>query len=172
MKYILKTPLRKIYRNISYKTNSIIRTFKEDPNYIETATRFINNNNFSSSTYYFIWVDTKNFKTNIFEGSKNNWKLVKSYLCSIGKPSTPTIKGNFVVGIKGLYFGVNHGYKCWYYTQINGNYLFHSIIYNLDGSIRDGRLGVAISDGCVRLAKENAKWIYDNIPRNTTIYIS
>ena len=45
------------------------------------------------------------------------------------------------------------GYKCWYYTQFKGNYLFHSIIYNLDGSIRDGRLGMKLSDGCIRLAK-------------------
>ena len=57
------------------------------------------------------------------------------------------------IGIKGLYFGVEKGYKCWYYTQFKGNYLFHSIIYNLDGSIRDGRLGMKLSDGCIRLAK-------------------
>ena len=50
------------------------------------------------------------------------------------------------IGIKELYFGVEKGYKCWYYTQFNGNYLFHSIIYNLDGSIRDGRLGMKLSD--------------------------
>ncbi|HCQ88771.1 MAG TPA: hypothetical protein DIU45_02140, partial [Clostridium sp.] len=50
--------------------------------------------------------------------------------------------------------------------------LFHSILYNLDGSIRDGRLGMAISNGCVRLALENAKWIYDNIPEGTAIHIS
>ena len=36
------------------------------------------------------------------------------------------------IGIEGLYFGVEKGYKCWYYTQFKGNYLFHSIIYNLD----------------------------------------
>ncbi|SFA96169.1 L,D-transpeptidase catalytic domain [Clostridium frigidicarnis] len=81
-------------------------------------------------------------------------------------------KGTHVIGIKGLYFGVNKGYKCFYYTQFKGNYLFHSILYNLDGSIRDGRLGMSISDGCIRLAKENAKWIYDNIPIETKVYIS
>ncbi|WP_459836410.1 L,D-transpeptidase [Clostridium carnis] len=164
--------MKNIYKKLSYKAIIFKRTFKDDSNYLNIATDFINSKNFSSPTYYFIWVDTKNFKTNIFEGSNNNWKLIKSYLCSVGKASTPTIKGNFSIGIKGLYFGVTHGYKCWYYSQIKGNYLFHSIIYNLDGYIRDGRLGVAISDGCVRLAKENAKWIYDNIPRNTSIYIS
>ncbi len=128
--------------------------------------------NYSSETNYLIWVNLKNFKVNIFKGSQNNWNLVHSYICTIGKPSTPTPKGVYTVGIKGLYFGVEKGYKCWYYTQFKGNYLFHSIIYNLDGSVRDGRLGMRLSDGCIRLAKENAKWIYDNIPRGTKVVIS
>ena len=75
------------------------------------------------------------------------------------------------IGIEGLYFGVEKGYKCWYYTHFKGNYLFHSIIYNLDGSIRDGRLGMKLSDGFIRLAKVNAKWIYDNVPAGSTVYI-
>mgnify|MGYP003543343289 CR=1 FL=1 len=79
-------------------------------------------------------IDLKKFKVNIFTGSKNNWKILHSYLCTIGKKSTPTPKGTFLVGIKGLYFGVKKGYKCWYYTQFKGNYLFHSILYNLDGN--------------------------------------
>lgn len=136
------------------------------------AAKFVNSNNFSSLTNYLIWVDLNNFKVNIFKGNKNNWSLIHSYLCTIGKPSTPTPKGNYKVGVKGLYFGVNKGYKCWYYTQFKGNYLFHSIIYNLDGSIRDGRLGMRLSDGCIRLAKINAKWIWDNMPEGTSVIIS
>lgn len=150
----------------------IFNNYKRSDKYTEDVVNFANGGNFYSKTQYFIWVDLKNFKTNIFKGSQNNWTLVQSYLCSIGKPSTPTPKGTHVIGIKGLYFGVSKGYKCFYYTQFKGNYLFHSIIYNLDGSIRDGRLGMSISDGCIRLAKENAKWIYDNIPIGTKVYIS
>ncbi|MEG0134352.1 MAG: L,D-transpeptidase, partial [Clostridium sp.] len=37
--------------------------------------------------------------------------------------------------------------------------------------VKDGRLGMRISDGCVRLAKENAKWIYDNVPERSSIHI-
>ncbi|MGG7176302.1 L,D-transpeptidase [Clostridium paraputrificum] len=141
-------------------------------NYADEALSFVNSKSFSSNTPYFIWVDLSKFKVNIFSGSEKNWSLIHSYVCTIGKPSTPTPKGNFTIGIKGLYFGVAKGYKCWYYTQFKGNYLFHSIIYNLDGSIRDGRLGMALSDGCVRLAKINAKWIFDNIPEGTKVFIS
>lgn len=152
--------------------NRIFRESRGEENYIENTIKYINSNNFTSKTKYFIWVDLKSFKVNIFTGSTNNWKIVHSYLCTIGKNSTPTPKGTFTIGVKGLYFGVSKGYKCWYYTQFKGNYLFHSIIYNLDGSIKDGRLGMALSDGCIRLDKVNAKWIFDNVLEGSKVFIS
>ena len=161
--------LSRILRSVGInKVNARADTIKDLPN----ATEYVNSNNFSSATNYLIWVNLGSFKVNIFKGSVNKWTLIHSYLCTIGKPSTPTPKGTYTVGIKGLYFGVNKGYKCWYYTQFKGNYLFHSIIYNLNGTVRDGRLGMKLSDGCIRLAKENAKWIYDNIPRGTKVIIT
>ncbi|GAA0858570.1 hypothetical protein GCM10008916_16970 [Clostridium nitritogenes] len=169
---MIKNNLNKLYSLIKYKSTSVFSNLGNIGKYIEDATKFVNTSNLTSTTNYLIWVDTKNFKTNIFKGSKGNWTLVHSYLCSIGKPSTPTPKGNFKIGIRGLYFGKESGYICRYYTQFKGNYLFHSIIYNLDGSVRDGRLGKAISDGCVRLALENAKWIWDNIPQGSTVKIT
>ena len=167
------TSLLKSSKNIFLSTFYNLKSnFRNTNDYFEIATNYANSNSFSSSTTYFIWVDKNNFKTNIFKGSKNNWYLINSYLCTIGKPSTQTPSGNFKIGVKGLYFGVNKGYKCKYYTQFYGNYLFHSIIYNLNGSIRDGRLGMELSDGCIRLSLNNAKWIYDNIPKNTFVHIS
>lgn len=155
----------KIFKKIFNKTRA-------EESYINNAIKYVNSNNFVSNTKYFIWVDLKNFKVNIFTGTTNNWKIVHSYLCTIGKKATPTPKGTYTVGVKGLYFGVNKGYKCWYYTQFKGNYLFHSIIYNLDGSIKDGRLGMALSDGCIRLEKVNAKWIFDNVLEGSKVLIS
>ena len=48
-----------------------------------------------------------------------------------------------------------------------------SILYsiNKNGTLRDGRLGMALSHGCVRLDINNAKWIYDNIPSGTTVVV-
>ena len=152
--------------------NKIYWEFRGDIKYTDKTVEYINSLNFESKTRYFIWVDLKNFKVNIFVGSKNNWRLIKSYECTIGKKSTPTPTGTYEVGIKGLYFGVEKGYKCWYYTQFKGNYLFHSIIYNLDGTVKDGRLGKALSDGCIRLNKVNAKWIYDNVPEGSKVVIN
>ena len=158
--YITRLKKEKLSQNIRYAS------------YENDAASYVNHNNYTSSTGYLIWVDTLSFKVNIFTGSNNNWRIKKSYLCSIGKQSTPTPKGTFFVGIKGYSFGQNHGYVCYYYTQIKNNYLFHSILYNLDGTIRDGRLGMKISDGCIRLLKENAKCLHDNVPSGTTIKIT
>ena len=144
--------LKNMYRNIIFSKSVISHKFRIPSNYNDTSTDFVNNNNLSSTTKYLIWVDTNNFQVNIFSGSKNNWKLVKNYICSIGKPSTPTPLGTFKVGAKGFSFGENHGY--------------------IDNTVRDGRLGYKISNGCIRLAKVNAKWIYDNIPYGTTVFIS
>ena len=126
---------------------------------------------FSSSTKWLILVDTKANKVGIYYGSKGNWTEKKYWSCTTGASSTPTVKGSFTVQSKGLAFG--SGYTCWYYTQFYGNYLFHSVLYNPGSktSIQDGRLGINASHGCVRLSLTNAKWIYDNIPRGTKVYI-
>ena len=125
----------------------------------------------SSSTKWLILVDTKANKVAIYSGSKGNWTEKKYWSCTTGAAGTPTVKGYFTVQSKGLAFG--SGYTCWYYTQFYGNYLFHSILYNPGSktSIQDGRLGINASHGCVRLSLANAKWIYDNIPRGTKVYV-
>jgi lipoprotein-anchoring transpeptidase ErfK/SrfK len=133
--------------------------------------KFIDSKNFSSLTSYFIWIDLSHQKVNIFNGAYHDWHLVKSMVCSSGKASTPTIRGLFTVGNKGSYFISSGGAMCKDYTQISGNYLFHSILYDRSGSsIIDGTLGVPVSHGCVRLAFENAKFIYDNIQDGTAIW--
>ncbi|TJW11376.1 L,D-transpeptidase family protein [Parvibacter caecicola] len=126
---------------------------------------------FSSDTSWLILVDRDTRHVGIFRGSKGNWRLDKYWLCCVGKPTSPTITGTYKVSGKGLSFG--NGYTCWYYTQIKGNYLFHSVSY-LPGSktkLLDGRLGIANSAGCVRLEISNAKWMYDNVPYRSKIYI-
>lgn len=124
----------------------------------------------SSSTSWLIMIDRHVNHLCIFRGKKGDWKLYRSWRCSTGKPWTPTITGSYSLGSKGYSFG--HGYTCYYYSQISGNYLIHSVKY-YEGSrrIRDGRLGQNVSKGCVRLAIENAKFIYDHAPYGSRIYI-
>lgn len=126
---------------------------------------------YSSATNWLILVDTRLNKVGVYQGSYHNWREVYYWPCTTGAASTPTVKGQFTVRGKGLAFG--SGYTCWYYTQFYGNYLFHSILYNpgSQSSVQDGRLGINASHGCVRLAIQNAKWIYDNIPIGTKVVI-
>ena len=126
-------------------------------------------NAYSSSTRYCITVDLANHRTVVFQGKKGSWQPIKSWVCSTGAPSSPTVLGNYTItGYRMYSFG--HGYTCYYATQFWGDYLFHSVPYN-EGThtIQDGRLGYSVSLGCVRLAINNAKWIYDTIPAGTFV---
>ena len=126
---------------------------------------------YSSNTRWLILVDTNANKVGVFTGARGAWSQKYYWSCTTGASSTPTVKGQFTVGMKGLSFG--SGYTCWYYTQFYGNYLFHSVLYNPGSmtSIQDGRLGINASHGCVRLNLENAKWIYNNIPTSTKVVV-
>ena len=126
----------------------------------------------SSPTNWFVLVDDINTKVMIYYWDIDQWMPLYIFDCSTGAWNMRTVHGTFSVGIKGYAFGYGHGYTAYYYTQIYGDYLFHSILYNegtwvpLDPILNSHR-----SQGCVRLAPENAKWIYDNIPRGTTVHI-
>ncbi|MDM8125551.1 L,D-transpeptidase family protein, partial [Mediterraneibacter glycyrrhizinilyticus] len=125
---------------------------------------------YSSSTSYLLMVDRDSHKVGVFRGSQGNWTNLYYWDCTNGAPSTPTVSGVFTVGIKGYYFDSGAS-RCFWYTQFYGNYLFHTVLCYKDGSIMDGRLGMALSHGCVRLSIANAKWIYDNIPSGTTVVV-
>ena len=127
-------------------------------------------NTFSSQTNYLILVNRNTHNVGIFTGSYGNWNLYKYWQCSDGKPSTPTVGGVFTVKAKGSYFDSGNS-RCYWYTQFYGNYLFHSVLYNKDGTLQDGRLGMGLSHGCVRLDINNAKWIYDYIPVGTKVVV-
>ena len=140
-----------------------------DNNYYEN---FINTQDCTSQTNDYIYVNLPKQMIYIFTGSNHNWKMVNSFSCASGKSSTPTIKGHFSVGSKGTSFKSKGGAICKYFTQISGNYLFHSILYDSSGKyVTDSTLGATVSHGCVRLALNNALYIYNNMPEGTQIWI-
>lgn len=132
---------------------------------------FVNSQGLSSKTDYYIWVDSSNFKVNIFSGMIGAWHLVKSVSCSMGAAFTPTAKGHFEIGGRGPMFRAGSDIICKYYTQFNGNFLFHTILLDNAGIPVDSRLGYSISHGCIRLAIEDAKFIYENIPTGTAVWV-
>lgn len=128
-------------------------------------------NLYGSTTPYLILVDRSIHKVGVFQGWQGNWNNLAFWDCSDGAPSSPTVEGVFKVGIRGNYFDSGTS-RCYWYTQFYGNYLFHSVLYNkYTGALADGRLGMALSHGCVRLDINNAKWIYSNIPSGTTVVV-
>lgn len=125
-----------------------------------------------SETDYCLVVDITAKRTIVLERDGSDWKVVKYWICSTGAPDMPTLTGVYEVGDRGYSFGDYEGYTCYYYTQYSGPYLFHSIKYEPGTfDVQDGRLGEDISEGCVRLSLENAKWIYDNIPWATRVIV-
>lgn len=142
---------------------------------------FVNQKGYTSSTKYMIWVSLKTQRVNVFTGSKGNWTLSKTYLCATGTNITPTCTGVYYIYSKTPRWRFD-GYVDGKYTDdatrvynvsiFWGGQALHSIIYNSkDDSVSDGNLGMPRSHGCVRLAMENATYIYQNIPINTRVVV-
>ncbi|SFC69419.1 L,D-transpeptidase [Clostridium uliginosum] len=133
----------------------------------------INTLNLKSNTSYLINISIKNQKTYIYKGNSNNWSLDKTFSCSTGINGEDTPCGSFTIKEKGAWFfseKYNQGGKYW--TQIDGDILFHSMPFDKDKTtILDTTLNKRSSHGCIRLSLNDAKWIYDNIPRDTKIII-
>ena len=135
---------------------------------------WINAKGYSSKTQYLIWVNRAYPHANVFQGSKGNWKLIKSFLVGIGAPSTPTPTGLTTVSYKSA-----GGWTTSTYTvrPVVGfypgtGYAFHSrLCYPGTDTEYDFSAGYPVSHGCVRMYKNDVKWIYNNIPVGTTVVI-
>lgn len=167
--------------NIEFNTKSVSLTSSKNTtsniplhNYksITELTSSINSSKVYSATNYHIDVDLPNQRVNIFIKYSDKWVLDKSFLCSSGTSSTPTITGNFTISDKGPMFRAGSNIICNYYTRISGNYLFHTVLLDNNKNIVDGRLGNPLSHGCIRLAIDDAKYIYTSIPYGTSISIN
>ena len=128
---------------------------------------------YDSPTKWLIMTNVTTHMVGVFYRNGSYWDLRREYLTSTGAPESPTVEGEFSVQSKIQHFGTS-SYRCWYATQFCGNYLFHSVLYNVESeprTVQDDRLGMAISHGCVRMKLYEAKWIYDNIPSGTKVVV-
>ena len=122
---------------------------------------------YSSKTKYLILVDSQYCFMGIFKGKKNNWNLIKFWICSPGVYKTYWNRSHeTVLKSKGFY---SYGSQVYWATRLKKEFWIHSITYKGVGGkkVLDGRLGKRVSHGCIRLATEDAKWVYDNIPLRT-----
>ncbi len=134
----------------------------------------VNSLNIISNTDYLITVNISNQKTYIYKKYNSQWNLLKTFCCSTGIESEATPCGSFTTKEKGEWFfstKYNQGGKYW--TQITGDILFHSLPYSQDQkTIVDYTLNKPSSHGCIRLNVDDAKWIYNNIPKDSKVIIN
>ena len=149
-----------------------------------TYTNWVNSKNKTSGTKYLLTVNLDTCYMNVFEKSGSLWVPIKGWMVSVGNDEAgcPTPKGEHVIGsgmssFKTEYWPADGDNCAWYatifYHEPGRWTAFHSVIYKdySKTKIKDPRLGYHITGSCVRMATENAIWIYNNIGRNTKAYI-
>ena len=103
-------------------------------------------------------------------------KIVKVFICSVGKSTSQTPTGTFNTSDKSSWGWLVGNLYGQYYTRITGSILFHSVPYTKKAKDtlewdEYNKLGTPASKGCVRMTVRDVKWIYDNCPRGTTVKI-
>ena len=133
-----------------------------------------------SDTNYLVLCNVTNHRLVLFKEIEGRWISVLNSPISVGKASTPTPTGTFTVYNHWKYFDGDYNdskltYQCWWSTCFYGSYYFHSVLYDYNsgypGRLRDGRMNVNVSHGCVRMPLEKAKYLYDHSPIGTKVRV-
>lgn len=153
-------------RTIGYMGNKCIYTTKKYSKAVKTA--FVNYKGYSSSTKYLVWISHYTQQVTIFEGTKGNWKMTRTFVCSTGKASTHSPIGVSKISYKepGWFYANT---KELYVSHYWGRNSFHTRPLWNSGKVQDPTIGRPASHGCVRCYNQDAKYIYDNIPVGTTV---
>lgn len=98
----------------------------------------------------------------------------KTFVCSTGGSNTPT--GSFKLGARYEWLTLVGGVQGQYTTRIHGSIAFHSVPYftrnKADLEYEEyNKLGNAASLGCVRMAVQDVKWVYENCAAGTPVKI-
>jgi lipoprotein-anchoring transpeptidase ErfK/SrfK len=109
---------------------------------------------------YNITVNVANKKLTLFKDGK----LLKTYPIAVGKPSTPTPKGNFTIINKAHNPGGPFGSRWLGLSAPNGDYGIH-------GTNNPSSIGKAVSNGCIRTYNNNIIELYNLVPVGTPVKI-
>ncbi len=107
---------------------------------------------------YSIKIDTKAFALALYQEDD----LRKTYKIAIGKPSTPTPKGNFTIINKAINPGGPFGAR-WL-----GLSLPH---YGIHGTNEPSSIGKPVSNGCIRMYNKDVIELSELIPIGTKVSI-
>lgn len=108
---------------------------------------------------YSLLIDLDLHKIYLLDGGKP----VKSYLCAVGKPETPsplgfyriTQKSHWGEGFGGYWMGINCPW---------GNFGIH-------GTLMPQSIGGNVSHGCFRMLNSQCEELYDTVPLNTPVLV-
>lgn len=153
-------------RTIGYVGNKCVYTTKKYSKAVKLA--FVNAKGYSSKTDYLIWISHYTQQVSIFQGSKGNWKLIRSFVCATG-----TAQNHSPIGV----YKITYKEPGWFYTSTKELYVTHFAGRNSfhtrplwnSGAVQSPTIGKPASHGCVRCYNEDAKYIYDNMPVGTTV---
>jgi hypothetical protein len=109
---------------------------------------------------YSILVDTQEKRLYLLY----NGKLMKRYICAVGKSSTPSPLGSYKItekskwgeGFGGYWLGINCPWG----------------VYGIHGTTNPGSIGTSASHGCIRLFNSDAEELYNIVPYGTPVCIS
>lgn len=101
---------------------------------------------------------------------------VKAIICSTGKKTGDTPLGTFTTSDKYDWRLMVDGTYSQYAYRIDGEIMFHSVPCFKEKKDQleykeYNKLGSAASLGCIRMSVRDAKWLYDNCPKGTTVVI-
>ena len=146
----------------------------------KVAQEYVNYKGFTSTSNWFVWVNTYTQHVYVFKGSQYRWKLQKDFVCSTGMLKAQTSYGFTYIRSKQYEWWFTYDQLAYYASRI-GCGAFHSWLYYPGEPKRYypgiGTMGYPASHGCVRIDLKNAKYMYENVPptgkdgRRTTVFI-
>ena len=137
---------------------------------------------YESETKYLVLADLDNYELRVYEGKKGNWNRIQGgWELTCGAPATRTPCGQFTLCYKQP---TDYGWKDFnlsraaYVYWTTAGFMIHTILFSKWGGddpeyvdVVDDRLGMNLSLSCIRLALEDARWIYNNIPTGTKLVV-
>lgn len=132
---------------------------------------------------YYFEVDVANQVTKVWkydEATEGYTTLDRAFLCATGTTTYPSPIGTFTLsGRRAKYceFPNWGGGQARWWTKINSEIAFHSVIYSDSSDITTLKVGTLTglgkrgSHGCIRLTVADAKWIYENAKAGMQVWI-
>ena len=125
-----------------------------------------NGGRIDSASNYLIWVRLDKQRVNVFTLEGGRWNLKYVWKTSTGKADAPTLDQSFKYNYKVQKKGKKVLGLKWY------TFVYGSGIHKFPGGGMNKVIGIKpVSHSCIRIPEVGAKWIYDNVPVGSRVWI-